>query len=535
MDPIQLAQVATEEALADAQVAPESIEAVVFIDMGGEFRLPRKLYPAYDNPALSLSRACGLDKASRFFKSELGGNMPQYCVNECCERIVAGEFSSCLISGAEAIDTLMRGLKRKFRLSEKEASSEAGKVLHWGSRTGVAPEALGSKAQVTGVQDLLHDLTEMPAAYALIESATQRADGVGRRERAAGNGRMFHGYSKVAAYNENRKHSWFPVERAADEVATVSDSNRLVAGEHRKLNCAIMDVNQAASVLLMSDARARELGVPREKWVYLHGGADCNDVGVNVLQKPRFDRCPGMGIVGDQVFRAARVAREQIAFYDVYSCFPIAVRLACREMRLPLDPESDGERLTVTGGLPFHGGPGNNYVMHAIAAMVQKLRANPGKFGLVTANGGVLSKHAAGIYSTEPYATTHPELAQRWASRPDCSVLLEEERKRTPPRVSAKAPVGQGRVTDFVVRYGSGGKPVSVTALGEVLDGPDKGKRFVAKSTDDALLALLVGETPKRDLLGDKVRLASNDVTGKGKVFQTSFELDDQQQQQSRL
>lgn len=58
----------------------------------------------------------------------------------------------------------------------------------------------------------------------------------------------------------------------------------------------------------------------------------------------------------------------------------------------------------MTGGLPFFGGPGNNRSMRAIATMVSLLRARPGGYGLVTANGGLLSRHATGIYSTTPFS-----------------------------------------------------------------------------------------------------------------------------------
>src|SRR3546814_13567938 len=51
--------------------------------------------------------------------------------------------------------------------------------------------------------------------------------------------------------------------------------------------------------------------------------------------------------------------------------------------------------------------------MHAIAAMVETLRADPGTTGLVWANGGYLTKHAFGIYSTEPpaggFRHAHPQ------------------------------------------------------------------------------------------------------------------------------
>src|SRR5205807_6613519 len=54
------------------------------------------------------------------------------------------------------------------------------------------------------------------------------------------------------------------------------------------------------------------------------------------------------------------------------------------------------------GGLSFAGGPGNNYSTHAVAAMVETLRADPGSKGLVTSLGWYITKHAAGVYSTDP-------------------------------------------------------------------------------------------------------------------------------------
>ena len=83
----------------------------------------------------------------------------------------------------------------------------------------------------------------------------------------------------------------------------------------------------------------------------------------------------------------------------IYSCFPSAVEIACNEMEISLD---DSRGLSITGGLPYFGGPGNNYVTHSIAEMMDKLRSKPGSKGLITANGNYITKQSAGIYSTEP-------------------------------------------------------------------------------------------------------------------------------------
>lgn len=39
---------------------------------------------------------------------------------------------------------------------------------------------------------------------------------------------------------------------------------------------------------------------------------------------------------------------------------------------------------------------------HSIATMVEVLRNDAGSLGLITANGGYVTKHALGLYSTEP-------------------------------------------------------------------------------------------------------------------------------------
>ena len=64
--------------------------------------------------------------------------------------------------------------------------------------------------------------------------------------------------------------------------------------------------------------------------------------------------------------------------------------------------------MTVTGGLPYHGGPGSNYMTHSIAAMAERLRADPGAFGLVSGVGMHMTKHAYGLWSAEPPVRLEP-------------------------------------------------------------------------------------------------------------------------------
>jgi len=107
--------------------------------------------------------------------------------------------------------------------------------------------------------------------------------------------------------------------------------------------------------------------------------------------------------------------------------------------------DDDPRPISVTGGLPFFGGPGNNYVTHSIAEMMNVVRRKPGSFGMVTANGNYLTKHSAGLYSTEP--TEGP-----WR-REDPKKFQADLDSRPRQRVNTK-PSGTGTIETYCVAYG---------------------------------------------------------------------------------
>jgi acetyl-CoA C-acetyltransferase len=164
--------------------------------------------------------------------------------------------------------------------------------------------------------------------------------------------------------------------------------------------CANIDVDQAAAVLLCSYEAASAAGVPDDRMVFLHAAAEVHD---HYFFSERWSLADSPGIataVGDAV-AAAGIAIDDIARFDLYSCFPSAVQVAMRALELGAD---DTRELTVTGGLGFAGGPVNNYPTHAIARMVEVLRTAPADYGCTTALGWYISKHATGIWSASPPA-----------------------------------------------------------------------------------------------------------------------------------
>ncbi len=198
----------------------------------------------------------------------------------------------------------------------------------------------------------------------------------------------------------------------------------MIAEPYRLRLVARDQVNQAAAVLLTTVGVARELGVPDDKRVFVHGYAALAER--ELMERQDLGVSPAARLAAHSALSRAGVSVDDIGYFDFYSCFPIAVfNVAQDAFGLRAD---DPRRLTVTGGLPYFGGPGNNYSMHAIASLMEKLRADPESYGFIGANGGFLSKYAAAVYSTRPTPWHERDSAQlqREIDAMAAPVLLEQ-------------------------------------------------------------------------------------------------------------
>jgi acetyl-CoA C-acetyltransferase len=277
-----------------------------------------------------------------------------------------------------------------------------------------------------------------------------------------------------------------PVERSVEELITVTERNRMISNPYPRLMVARDQVNQGAAALLMSLEAARNLGVPEDNWVYLHGHADLEEP--NLLDRPDLGHSPSAVTAVREALDVAGLGIDDIATFDLYSCFPVPVFNICDGVGLATD---DPRGLTLTGGLPFFGGAGNNYSMHAIAETVAECRSAPGQFGLVGANGGLLSKYSVGIYSTAPTA---------W--KPDRSAELQAQVNQAPKEAVVEQADGPATVETYTVRR-DGGKLTGIM-VGR-LDADNT--RFLATTEEDDLIALLTDGEP----LGHSVTVRSFD------------------------
>jgi acetyl-CoA C-acetyltransferase len=328
-----------------------------------------------------------------------------------------------------------------------------------------------------------HGLTGAPVQYGLLDNARRARSGLGVDDYRRSMAELFAPFSRVAAKNPL---SSSPVARSVAEIVTVDEDNRMICDPYPRLLVARDTVNQGAAALLMSVAAARRLGVPESKWVYLRGHADQTEQ--DLLDRADLSVSVSARQAVAEALRVAGIGIDDVATFDLYSCFPFPVFAVCDEYGLTAD---DPRGLTLTGGLPYFGGPGNSYSLHGIAETVIQMRSHPGAFGLVGANGGVMSKYSVGIYSTEP---------ADWAV--NRSKALQADIAALPKVAVTRNADGPGTIETYSVRYDW---PVRTGVIIGRLEAD--GSRFMALTEDEALVALMSDGDP----LGARIEVKSTD------------------------
>lgn len=421
----------------------------------------------YDAPADRLAERLGISPRHRLY-SGIGGTTPQVLVQDTAAAILRGELDLAVITGAEALET-------------KRQAKKAGERLAWSHRAEQPPpfpfEAPFHPAEMA------HDVYQAWLTFPVFDIARRARLGIAPRDYQCAVGELLAPFSEVAARNP---HAWFPVARSAEELATPTAENRMVGYPYTKRAVAVMDVDMAATVIVASHAKADELGVPQDRRVYPRGWAYATDP-VYVAEHPDLSVSPAMAAASAEALRCAGAGIDDVAHLDLYSCFASSVHLACDA--LGISP-GDGRALTVTGGLPFAGGPASNYMLHSIAAMVDVLRADPGSLGMVSGVGMHLTKHVFGVYGTEPAPVVPPD---------DVTPSVE-------PVPIVDHHDGPATVASYTVAHGRDGSAEWGLVIADV-----PGGRAYGRAEDAELLAAMEAE----EWVGREVRLTS---TGKANV-----------------
>jgi acetyl-CoA C-acetyltransferase len=377
LDPVALMCQAVERAAEDAGLA--------HIPVVDSIRVVSLLSWRYGNPAHVLATQLGQTPRELAYTTN-GGNSPQSLVNKTAREIQDGALDIAILAGGEAWRTRMRARRTDTELHWPKAPVDA------------TPRVIGEELSMSHPSELARKITMPVQVYPMFETSIRAAAGHTVEQHQIAISELWAGFSEVAARNPN---AWIRQAKTAEEIRTVGPDNRMVGLPYPKYMNSNNDVDMAAALLMCSVAKARSLGIAEDRWVFIHSGADCHEHQY-VSNRWSFHETPAIELGGRRALELAGVGIDDIELVDLYSCFPAAVQLGAQSLGLAL-PHAGGDRqLTRTGGLAFAGGPWNNYVMHAIATITGELRHRPGARGLVWANGGYTTKHAFGIYSTDP-------------------------------------------------------------------------------------------------------------------------------------
>lgn len=431
-EPLALMAEAARLALADAGPA----QLATRID---SVRVVNLLSAVYPDPAAALAERIELAGGERLYTA-LGGNSPQWLASRTADDLAAGRIRAALLAGAEAMHTLRLAAKR-------------GVALEW-TRGSIRAATIGDTRQGSHPDEWKHG-AQMPAQiYPLFEVALRAHE---RREPAAHRAHIAALSASFARVAAGHPQAWFRDAKSADTIAQVNAQNRMVAYPYTKFMNAIMEVDQGAALVMTTVGEARALGIPEDRWVYLHGGGDAHDHW-HIRDRVEYHASLGMTAAFEEALSQAGIDADALGPVDLYSCFPVAPQFAARILGFP----TDGSRpLTVTGGLPYFGGAGNNYVMHAIATMVERLRAAPGQLGLVSGLGWYMTKHAVGVYGTTPPS-------RPWQRPPRETV--QEAVDAIPHPAAVEHAEGRARIETYTVlhdREGAAHDAIVIARLGD--------------------------------------------------------------------
>ncbi len=462
LEPVDLLAEAARRAAADAGCDG----AIGLVD---SIRVISLLSWRYRDPGRLVAARIGASPPQSIYTTA-GGNTPQALVNRTALDIQDGRVDFVLMGGAEAWRTRMA-----YR-------AEGGRPP-WTVEPDDTPaaEGFGEDLEMSHPAELERGLLMPVQMYPMFETALRAAAGRSPEAHLVHLSELWSRFSAVAAANP---HAWIRHAFTAQELRATGPANRMVGYPYPKLMNSNNHVEQAAALLLCSVERALALGISPDRWVFPWSGADAHDH-LYVSNRADLRSSPAIRAAGRGALAGAGIGIDDVGHVDLYSCFPSAVQIAAAELGLGL-----GRPLTVTGGLSFAGGPWNNYVTHAIATMVDVLRADPGAYGLCTANGGFITKHAVGLYSTRPpaggFRYDHPQA----------------EVDAGPGRELATDHEGPVDIEAYTVMHSRSGDPENALAA---LLLPD-GRRAWGTTNDADTMAAMVAE----EFVGRRAHLAAD-------------------------
>lgn len=419
----------------------------------------------YSDPAGEIASTIG---ASATTVLATVGVLQQTLIGEACRRIAEGECHTTLVTGADAGYRLLRA-KIAGEWAEERSQETAPDIL------------LAPKEELRHPVEKRAGLVMPVGLYALMESAYRAKRGWTVSEHRDRMAAMLANCSQIAAANP---HAWNREPASASRIRDAWERNPMQAFPYTRAHCSTWNVDQAAALLFCSAERASDLGIPKERWIYPLASTESNHM-VPVSARVDLATCPGAEIASKAALEAGDLTAKDVDLVELYSCFPLAIETYADALGLPHTRD-----LTVTGGMPFAGGPYNNYVFQATCRAAELLRKGNGQTALISSVSGILTKQGFGLYSTSP--------GPNGFVHEDVTTAVADEMGT---REVADSYSGPATIAGYTVLHGRG-----ETSRGLLLADTVDGRRTLVTTTNPEILAAMESE----ELVGQMITVTEN-------------------------
>ena len=342
-----------------------------------EIRIPKGFW-RYRDPGKWIARNNNFKNIPTTYVTKIGV-LQQNLINEACQKIETGEINASIILGGEARFKQLRAVIEKKEYFETKLDENPDFYIK-------------AKEDLYGDEELAELGAMAVGYYATMETAIRKNDGEGIEEHQNNIALMYEEFSKIASEN---KDGWLNHPYAKEDILETSKKNKMLAYPYNKLHCTSWNVNQSAAIIICSEELANELEIDNKKRVYPISSSENNHM-IAIQQRPKLYESLGMTYAANSINKMIERLDIKLDAYDLYSCFPAAIKMFTKS--IGLDSEIPK---TVTGSMPYAGGPLNSFVIHSTVKMIQKIRALEVKYGLITGVSGMMTKQSFCVWGKE--------------------------------------------------------------------------------------------------------------------------------------
>ena len=342
-----------------------------------EIRIPKGFW-RYRDPGKWIARNNNFKNIPTTYVTKIGV-LQQNLINEACQKIETGEINASIILGGEARFKQLRAVIEKKEYFETKLDENPDYYIK-------------AKEDLYGDEELAELGAMAVGYYATMETAIRKNDGEGIEEHQNNIASMYEEFSKIASEN---KDGWLNHPYAKEDILETSKKNKMLAYPYNKLHCTSWNVNQSAAIIICSEELANELEIDNKKRVYPISSSENNHM-IAIQQRPKLYESLGMTYAANSINKMIERLDIKLDAYDLYSCFPAAVKMFSKSLELGSEIPK-----TITGSMPYAGGPLNSFVIHSTVKMIQKIRALEARHGLVTGVSGMMTKQSFCVWGKE--------------------------------------------------------------------------------------------------------------------------------------